>query len=66
MIIAIKILENELKDQIEDMRINKIMMNDISNSKEMNEYLNELITENKEAIQSIQKAIDVLKKNMHM
>lgn len=61
MKIAIKYLKKELENQIEDLRINKSMLNDKSNSFEMNIYFKDNIEENKKAIESLRKAIAHLK-----
>jgi hypothetical protein len=61
MKIAIKYLKKELDNQIDDLRINKSMLNDKSNSFEMNMYFKDNIEENKKAIESIRKAIAHLK-----
>ena len=63
MKIAIDKLKWFLRFQRDDMKINKAMLNDKTNSPEMCLYLSDEIEKNQAAIASIKKALEVLKKN---
>jgi hypothetical protein len=59
MKIAVRYLKKELENQIDDFKNNKSMLNNNSNSIEMNKYFKNNIEENKKAIESIRKAIAI-------